>query len=251
MTSPLVEGSGAFTLEGGPRGVLMIHGFSANPYGLHPFAEALHTRGFTVHVPLLSGHGTSWEDLERARWTDWERQMGAALSTLRDRTEAIGVVGLSFGGALALHLAAHHPRDVRAVVVVNPYVMDRRILSAPVVRFVRRTVKGVVDDISEPGPTERGYERIPVRALAQVARFQSRVRAALPRVRQPILAFDSGQDHVIPKGNAGLVLRRVGSRDKELVSLSRSYHVAWLDTEAEQLFERTAAFLEANVRPPR
>jgi carboxylesterase len=251
MSAPVVEGAEGFTLDGGPAGVLMLHGFSANPSGLHPFAEALHARGFTVHVPRLSGHGTSWEDLEQARWTDWESEAETALDTLRERTGPVGIVGLSFGAVLALHLAARRPGDVRALIVVNPYLLDRRLLSAPVVRFVRRTVQGVVDDIRHAGPTERGYDRIPVRALVQVARLQARVRVELPRVRQPILAFDSVQDHVIPKGNAALVLRRVGSRDKELVPLDDSYHVAWLDGDAEAIFERTAGFLQANVAAPR
>jgi len=247
MSTPVLEGAGGFDLDGGPQGILLLHGFTANPYGLHAFAEALNDRGFTVHVPLLPGHGTSWEDLERATWQDWEAEAAGALDRLAGRSRPLAVVGLSFGGALALHLAAGRPQDVASLVLVNPYVWDRRILAAPLVRLVRRTVAGVVDDISKPGGTERGYERIPVRALAQVARFQARVRARLGRVRQPILAFASAEDHVIPRTNTAQVLRKVASRDKELVMLDRSYHVAWLDHEAQDLFQRAGAFVERTL----
>jgi carboxylesterase len=249
MSARVLEGAEGFDLDGGPRGILLLHGFTANPYGLHAFAGALNDRGFTVHVPLLPGHGTSWEDLERVPWQGWEAEAAKALGRLVERSSAVGVVGLSFGGALALHLAATHAQDVRALILVNPYVWDRRILAAPLVRYVRRTVAGVVDDISKPGGTERGYDRIPIRALAQVARFQARVRGELTRVRQPILAFASGEDHVIPRGNPAKVLRKVASRDKELIVLDRSYHVAWLDHQAQDLFEAAGAFLERTLGP--
>lgn len=247
MTVRVLEGAEGFDLDGGPRGILLLHGFTANPYGLRAFAEALGDRGFSVHVPLLPGHGTSWEDLEKATWQDWEAETTQALRRLAGRSAPVGVVGLSFGGALGLHVAATRPQEVRSLVVVNPYVWDRRILAAPLVRYVKRTVAGVVDDIAKPGGTERGYDRIPVRTLAQVATFQARVRAELRRVRQPILAFTSGEDHVIPRGNAARVLRKVASRDKELVVLDRSYHVAWLDHQADELFERTGSFLERTL----
>jgi carboxylesterase len=52
---------------------------------------------------------------------------------------------------------------------------------------------------------------------------------------------------VVPKGNAELVMDRVASTDKELVLLNDSYHVATLDHDAEQIFERTHEFAEAKA----
>jgi carboxylesterase len=239
---PIVEGADAFTLDGGPTGVLMLHGFTANPFGLRAFAESLHESGHTVHVPRLPGHGTTWEDLARSTWADWDGEAQRALTELRGRCDRVAVVGLSFGGAVALHLAATRPDDARSVVVVNPHVVDRRLVWAPLVKLVRRTVAGIADDISLGEGTERAYDRIPVSALVQVVRFQRMVRGELPRIRQPILAFRSGADKVIPNSTS-YVLGRVASKDRELVMLPRSFHVAWLDQDADLLFEGTRSFL--------
>jgi carboxylesterase len=38
-------------------------------------------------------------------------------------------------------------------------------------------------------------------------------------------------------------MQRVGSRQKELIQLSNSYHVATLDYDAPFIFERTLQFL--------
>jgi hypothetical protein len=107
--------------------------------------------------------------------------------------------------------------------------------------------KGIGDDIKKPGETELPYDKMPARGIAQLARFLKVVQGQLPRVRQPLLLFNSSEDHVVPRGNAELVMDRVGSTDKELVALPNSYHVATLDYDAELIFERTHEFAEAHA----
>ena len=57
-------------LEGGKTGVLMVHGFTGSPASIEPWAHALNVAGYTVHVPLLPGHGTTWQDLNTKRWPE-------------------------------------------------------------------------------------------------------------------------------------------------------------------------------------
>jgi len=244
VSAEIQHGAEGSLLEGGPSGVLMLHGFTANPSGLRPFAEHLHARGHTVSVPRLPGHGTSWEDLEGTTRRDWEAEAQAALTQIAARTERVTIVGLSFGAALGLHLAARRPSDVHALVLVNPYVLDRRLAASRVVKYVRRTVTGVGDDIRKEGATERPYERVPVRAIPHLASVLAEARADLPSVRQPLLLVRSAEDHTIPRGSVDLILRKVGSRERRSIVLGNSYHVAWLDHDAEELFERTHAFIE-------
>src|SRR5207245_6787066 len=110
-------------------------------------------------------------DLSTVTWRDWVGEVEAALADLAGRCANVVVVGLSFGGALALHLAATHPDELRGVVVINPYVHDPRIRLSPVARLFARTVKGVGNDIKKPGQDEICYDRIPVRTLASVSRM--------------------------------------------------------------------------------
>ncbi len=61
----------AFTLQGGPVGCLLLHGYTGSPPEMRLVGEYLNQRGITVSAPLLSGHGTEPEDLNRYKWTDW------------------------------------------------------------------------------------------------------------------------------------------------------------------------------------
>ncbi len=243
----VVPGAEPFSFEGGPAGILMLHGFTGNPASLRRIGEWLAARGHAVACPRYPGHGTHWKDLGRTRWEDWAEEAERARRELAERCEGMIAFGLSVGGPMALHLAAHHPDEIRGVVAVNPYVLDRRIAAAFLIWPVIGSFKGIGDDIRKEGETELPYERIPTRAIAQLARFIKTVRSELPRVRQPLLVFNSPEDHVVPKGSAELVLERAGSTDKELVELPNSYHVATLDHDAELIFERTHEFVETHA----
>lgn len=244
MSARIVPGAEPFSFEGGPVGILLLHGFIGNPASLRRIGEWLAARGHAVECPRYPGHGTTVQELATTRWQDWEAEAQRGLRDLGSRSEAVVAFGLSFGGAVALHLAARHPDLIRAVAVVNPYVRDRRIAWAPVVWPVIRSRPGVGNDIKKPGEDELPYDRMPTRAVAQMAGFLRIIRAELPLVRAPLIVFHSPQDHVVPRGNAEFVMERVGSDDKELVLLPNSYHVATIDHDAELIFERTHEFVE-------
>src|SRR4051794_28634285 len=160
-------------------------------------AEWLGEQGLTVTAPRLPGHGTHWEDLARTTWTDWEAEALGALDDLSPRCGAVCVVGVSMGGAMALHLAATHPDQVASVAVINAYIHDPRLALAPVARVFTRTKKLRTNDINKPGQDEVAYDRAPVATLGSLAQLLKRAESELPEVRQPLLVFSSTQDHLV------------------------------------------------------
>ena len=46
----------------GQVGIVVVHGFTANPTGTRPLGMRLAAAGYSVEVPLLPGHGTSARD---------------------------------------------------------------------------------------------------------------------------------------------------------------------------------------------
>jgi carboxylesterase len=242
VNARILPGAEAFRFDGGPIGALLIHGFTGCPASLRPMGEWLAAHGLTVVGPRLPGHGTSVEDLSTVTWRDWEGEVEAALADLAARCTSVVVVGLSFGGALALHLAASLPNELRGVVLINPYVSDPRMLFSPVVRLFARTVKGVGNDIKKPGQDEICYDRIPVRTLASVSKMLRTSVADMPRMQLPLLVFSASEDHTVKPSNSRLVMDRAGTSRKDLVVLSNSYHVATLDYDAESIFQQTLEF---------
>jgi carboxylesterase len=245
MTNGIRKGCEPFSFEGGPVGLLLLHGYTGNPASLRRIGEWLAARGHSVACPLYPGHGRDWRALGRHRWQEWVAEAERALRELAGAAESVVVLGLSFGAAVGLHLAARHPDMIRGLALVNPYVRDRRILVAPFLWPVIPARKGIGNDISKPGEDELPGERMPARGLGEVAKLLGLVKRELPSIRQPVLVFESADDHVVPKGTARWLLERVGSERKEIVALPNSFHVATLDHDAELIFERTHEFAEA------
>jgi carboxylesterase len=236
--SDVRPGAEPFSFEGGPVGILLLHGFTGNPASLRRLGEWLSARGHAVSCPLYPGHGRDWRDLGRHPWRAWVAEAERALRDLEGRVQGVVIVALSFGSAVGLHLAARHPDTVKGIAVINPYLRDRRYWKAI------PPVAGVGNDIRKPGEDELPAERIPVRALLDLGTALRTLARDHPLVRQPLLVLESAEDHVVPKGTVRWLLERVGSARTEIVPLPNSYHVATLDHDAELIFERVHEFAE-------
>ncbi|MET8945613.1 alpha/beta fold hydrolase [Streptomyces sp. NPDC004542] len=242
---PVLPGAEPYRHEGGPVGVLLSHGFTGSPQSLRPWADHHAAHGLTVSLPLLPGHGTSWEDMQVTGWQDWYAEVDRELRLLRQRCERVFVAGLSMGGALALRLAAKHGADVDGVVVVNPAnkVHGLSAYALPVARHLVRTTKGIASDIAKEGAAELGYDRVPLHAAHSLRVFLRMLDGELPRVTHPLLLLRSARDHVVPAADSARVLSRVSSADVTEVVLEQSYHVATLDHDADRIFEESLAFI--------
>lgn len=242
---PIMPGGQPYRAEGGPVGAALCHGLTGSPWSVRPWGEYLAAAGLTVAVPRLPGHGTRWQDLNRTRWEDWYGEFERAFDGLRGRCELVFAMGLSMGGTLALRLAEQRGDDVAGVVVVNPSLTTERrgATLLPVLAHVLAAFPGISDDIKRPGETERGYDRLPLKATASLARLWRLTRADLPAITQPLLAFRSREDHVVEPTSGRLLLEGVRSADVEERILENSYHVATLDYDAPAIFEGSLAFV--------
>lgn len=247
----------AFAADGtGERaevGVLLCHGFTGSPVSMRPWADHLASAGYTVRLPLLPGHGTSWQEMNTTTFQDYLRALETELAQLRARCRAVVVCGLSMGGTLALRLAQVHADQVAALILVNPSVMSTRLDArlAPVLMRLRPLLRRVLpsrpaiaDDIKRGDVTERGYERIPTLAALSLAAAWPVVRRALGAVRCPVLLLHSTVDHVVEPANAAIVLAGISSPVKREVLLTNSFHVATLDNDAELIFAESVTFID-------
>lgn len=247
---PLQPGAEPYHHEGGPVGALLCHGFTSTPQSLRPWADRLAAAGLTVSLPRLPGHGTSWQEMARTRWEDWYAEIDRAYENLRAHCTEVFAMGLSLGGCMALRLAEQHGERVAGVVVVNPSLVadDRRLVLQPVLRLFVRSIPGLGDDIKRAGVHELAYERVPVSALAGLGRLWSTTRARLERIHQPVLAFRSGEDHVVGPGSLAALRQGLASTQLEERTCPDSYHVATLDNDAEMIFEGSVEFVRAHAR---
>lgn len=241
----MLPGAEGFSHDGAGVGVLFCHGFTGTPQSLRPWAEDVAAAGYTVELPLLPGHGTTWQDMNRSTWQDWYATVDASLAGLRTRCSTVVVCGLSMGAALALRLAVEHPDGVAGLVLVNPAVRvdDPRLRFLPVIRRLVPSFPGIASDIKKPGATELAYDRTPLHALASMLTLYAELVPRLGSVTQPLLLLRSAEDHVVPASSSRVVLDTVRSADVAEIVLDDSYHVATLDNDAPRIVKESLAFI--------
>jgi carboxylesterase len=232
-------------------GVLLSHGFTGSPASMVPWGQYLADQGYAVSVPLLPGHGTTWQEMNRTTFTDWYAALEREFEALKARSDVVVVGGLSMGACLAIWLAARHPQEVAGVVAVNPAVAstNKQLLAVPLLKHVVQGMPAIGDDIKKPGVTEHAYPKTPLKALHSMVRGWKQVRADLPLVTAPLLLFRSAGDHVVDPSSARIILGAISSRDATERVLADSYHVATLDNDAPQIFEESADFIRRVTAP--
>jgi len=246
----ILPGAEPFSHDGSAIGVLLCHGFTGTPQSLRPWADHLAAAGYTVRLPRLPGHGTTWQELNRTRWEDWYSCADATFRELHERCAAVVVCGLSMGGTLGLALAQNHGPRVSGLVLVNPAVKfeDWRVRLLPVLKHVVGSFEAIGNDIKKPGVTELAYTRTPLKAgHSQLGTFPAIIRD-LPEVTQPVLLLHSPNDHTVPPSSSALILSRISSQDVTEILLEDSFHVATLDNDAPRIFAESADFIERVTR---
>lgn len=246
----ILEGCEEFAFGTGPVGALLVHGFTSSPQNMRGLGEQLASRGLSVVGPRLPGHGTTWQDCNTRTPEEWTDTVETAFEHLSSETEEVFLVGLSFGGALCLDLAARYPDRVAGVVTLAGLVFtkDPRRFLAPLLARILTSLPGVGNDIADPEGREIVYDRFPVKSGHRMLGYAGRVKASLPQVTAPILIMHGRQDHTVEPENASYIYEHVGSEDKELVWLERSYHVITLDYDRERVTDLTFDFIKRHSK---
>jgi carboxylesterase len=252
----IIVGAGPINLSaGGAPGTrqpaaLLLHGFGDTPQTLARLAAHLHDRGWAVRVPLLPGHGRTLGDWARTRAADWLDAARAELAALRRQHDAVALVGLSMGGALASVLAAEesardstsaardgHAARIVALVLIAPYLAMawwmrtlarlHRVI-APVMPYA---YAGGGPSILDPAERQQNlaYGVTTPRLVNDLAYVVRAARAALPQITIPALLIQSRFDNRIRPATAAWAFDVLGSADKRLVWIDRGGHIITVD----------------------
>lgn len=228
-------------------GILLLHGFTGSPASMRPWAEYLNNLGYTVKVPLLPGHGTFPENLNKVKWAQWPARAEQDLNDLFATCDKVFIAGLSMGGGLTLNVATRFSEKLAGVILVNPMIHVPRMNSrlATVISLFQKMRTSVGDDIKRPGITEYGYDALPLVGVKEMLKMHEATRRELSKVACPVLLFHSKDDHVLPVSNTEIILKEISSAHKQRVELINSYHVATLDFDQDLIHENSRVFIES------
>ena len=253
----VVVGAGAVRLErAGAPAVLVLHGAGDTAQAVAALAVHLHSKGFAVRAPLLSGHGRGVAELRRVRARDWQAEVEREFDALVATHPCACVVGLSMGGALAISLAARR-QDVRALVLLAPYVAmttTTHMLAesarwwGPLVPYFSSAGGKSIHDPAAAGAA-LGYGLFTPEALSALAAVVDAAQEALRRVHAPTLMIQSAEDNRIARGAAAAAFERLGAPEKEMRWIHGAGHVITVDFGHDRVFEATVRWLTGHCSP--
>ena len=91
------------------NGVYIIHGFTNTTYEVKELAIYLSKQGFYTRADNLPGHGTTPEDCNRCRYSDWIEFVEQGIAEMASQCDNIYVIGISMGSVLALQASSIFP----------------------------------------------------------------------------------------------------------------------------------------------
>ena len=222
-------------------GLLFIHGFTATTVEVRQIANYFHSLGYSVRGPLLPGHGTTPEDMNKKNLDDWINAAENAYLQLKRTKERICVFGESMGALLSFILASRHP-EIEKLFIFSPALkIDGLWKSILIWPFIPYVYKKNTDE----SMLWQGYNVVPLHAATQLLKLQKKVINQLPKISCETQIFQGKKDKTINPLGTIETFNLLGSRVKNLIWLENSSHCILLDTELPEVLEICTAQVQA------
>jgi carboxylesterase len=226
-------------------GVLLIHGFTGTTAELRPLGTHLYHAGYTVHAPLLKGHGVTPEEMECTTWVDWWVSAREGYEKLKkEGCKRIVVVGLSMGGLLAFKIAQYQPVLGLATLCAPIKVRDKRLGLVRYLQYVMPYKKRAGQKAEHIERELHHLDRTPLSCIVSLNNLMRNTAKVIPHIHQPILIVQAEKDETVDPCSGDLLYEQIGSTQKRQLRFQESSHVITLDKEREQLFEDITDFIK-------
>ena len=213
-------------------GVVLVHSYLSVPSEMLQCGRMINKMGGWVYGVRLPGHGSSPEGLAARKWEDWRFAVERGYAMLKSICRNVVVVGFSAGGVLALELASRVESLSGVVAISPPYELrdySKRFMPPYDIwnRLLSRWKKGASqNDFVEFAPemTDLNYCRNPISGVNEVDMLLDRSRTGLEKLSHRILIINADRDQVVNSRGGRRIFECIGSRDKELVTISSDRH---------------------------
>ncbi len=239
--NPQLNGNN-YHYAGRKNSILLFHGFTATTVEVKDLAVYFASYKYTVTAPLLPGHGTSPDDLNATKYSEWIDCAIKNYKYLSKNSDSIVIGGESMGALLAIHLASCY-ENIRAVLLYSPALLVNKNSYA---QFLKFFIKYYHKRKSSNNLPWQGYTVYPLAAAEELKKLQDLVDSNLTQITQPTIIFQGNYDQTIDTNNGEYIYQTISSQIKELVYMENSGHVMLLDQEKENIFQLSMNFLESN-----
>jgi carboxylesterase len=234
------------------RAVLLVHGWTTTPYELRRLGKYLHSKGYTVFAPLLTGHGTVPSDLEGVTGEMWNDDVEQAYDRLREKHGEVYAIGTSLGASLVSILAGNNPKISGLVLMAMPYAVRMEkflsLLARIILPFKKYNKKYYPPSFGLKTMVTRkiSYQTYPIKSAFEAYKIIKLSRRVISKVSQPCFVLQSSIDHVVTKKSLEKIFEKISSKVKQKKYIPGAYHTFISDIENEHIFEEILEFLDTN-----
>ncbi len=240
IEKPHLDGS-SFYYPGNRTGFLLVHGFTATTTEVKPLAERLKQEGYTVSAPLLPGHDTHPDDLNKVHWQDWYQTVRQAYLGLRETCDRVWLGGESMGTLLCLMTAVEFS-EAAGLLLFAPALEVKRLRAAYLLQYF---IKYLDKSHKSNNQEWKGYNVYPMKGTVQFLKLQKKVRTELEKVTQPTLVVVSKADQTVLFTAGETIINAIASQKKQLIVLEESPHTMLLGHENQQIIDKAIDFVKA------
>jgi len=220
-------------------GIYIIHGFTNTTYETRDLAKYLGEQGFYTKAINLPGHGTTPEDCNRVKFTDWIEFTERGVAEMSSRCDNVYVIGISMGSDLALHLSSVFP--LNAAVFASTVLEFKEYFSTCILTpLFHRIIPFREKKMSYPKAIRDklvylGYKVWPLSAVNEMRKLTNRVKGELPEIKCPALVIHSTKDMLSLQSNIALVYDNISSEIKEKFIVNQANHNLFTNSPDQEL----------------
>jgi acylglycerol lipase len=254
----------SYERPGATTALICLHGIESHSGWFAKAATLLHARGYAVYCldrrgsginrenrGFVSGHVDSYKTLIA--------DIRSFVQLLRKRYDSVFLLGMSWGGKLALGYGLTHPEDVRGLVLITPGIralVDVSLFTK--LRILWSAQTQPLEPIAIPIQAEmfttapRNLEFIQqdplrlkyatARFLWESQRFDGYIDALISGLQVPAQVFLAGGDTLIDNDGVRSVLGQAGRDKLEIVTYEDQTHSIQLD-DAERMVQDIVQWL--------
>ena len=230
-------------------GVYIIHGFTNTTYETRDLAKYLGGQGFYTKAINLPGHGTTPEDCNRTKFTDWIEFTEQGVAEMSSRCDNVFVIGISMGSDLALHLSSVFP--LNAAVFASTVLEFKDFIGPRVLTPIFHRIVPFRDKRKSYPKAVRnnynylGYQVWPMSAVNEMRKLTNLVKKELPAVKCPALIAHSERDILSLQSNIALVYDNISSEYKEKLIVKNATHNMFVtNPDQDLIFKKIASFFK-------
>tara|TARA_B100000575_G_C23040022_1_gene598599 strand:+ start:152 stop:931 length:780 start_codon:yes stop_codon:yes gene_type:complete len=232
-------------------GIFLIHGFSSSTYEVKKLAIHLSKKGYKVRADNLPGHGTTVEDCNSTKYSEWLTAVETGVAEMYSDCDKVIVIGVSMGGVLSLHLGSLFPLD--GIISASALFKFKNEFNVRFMNRIFNKIKKTVPKKSTFNPDQvkaqniqfYGYQQYPLCALDEMRKMVDYVKLSLNKISSPVLLIHSTIDQTAPFENIGIIKEHLKTENLDTLVVNKTGHNIYdSDKEDKQIiFDKIDQFI--------